>query len=49
MNGIVFTYCDYEDCHNEWCSDIGHCECLCHSGKGCDCGYDWPRMEKKSA
>jgi hypothetical protein len=38
--------CEYEDCTSPDCEDLGHCECLCHSGKTCGCGrHSWPRME----
>lgn len=47
-SGVVTATCGYEDCDNEYCSDIGHCECLCHSGKTCECGHTWPRMAKSS-
>jgi len=45
-DGVVFGFCDYEDCGNEFCVEYGHCSCNCHSGKTCACGYYWPRMEK---
>lgn len=48
--GRITGYCESEEpygCDNEYCSDFGHCECLCHSGKTCGCGHHtWPRMEK---
>lgn len=47
-SGVVTSTCGYETCDNEYCSDIGHCECLCHSGKTCGCGHTWPRMAKSS-
>jgi len=46
--GYLMGYCDYEECDNPDCVVIGHCECLCHSGKTCGCGLTWPRMEKQS-
>jgi hypothetical protein len=45
-SGVVSDYCDFETCDNEYCSELGHCECLCHSGKTCGCGHQWPRMVK---
>lgn len=44
--GILTDYCYDDNCHNEYCVDLGHCECNCHSGKTCGCGYQWDRMEK---
>ena len=48
--GRITDYCYSEapyECFDEYCSDLGHCACLCHSGKTCGCGYSWPRMEKR--
>ena len=45
--GILTYFCDYEECSNEYCADMGHCECKCHSGKVCNCGYEWPREDRK--
>jgi hypothetical protein len=48
-SGVVSDYCDFETCDNEYCSELGHCECLCHSGKTCGCGHQWPKMTKGAA
>lgn len=40
------SYCDYEECSNPDCTDLGHCNCNCHSGRTCTCGYVWPKMSK---
>ncbi|WP_436747586.1 hypothetical protein [Streptomyces sp. URMC 129] len=42
-------YCEYEGCGDEYCLDVGHCACLCHSGKTCPCGHRWPRQEPTPA
>lgn len=45
LSGILLGDCEYEPCDNPECEQVGHCECLCHSGKTCNCGYQWPRQE----
>lgn len=45
--GMVFGPCDWAECPNDECEIVGHCECLCHSGRECGCGHTWPRMEKQ--
>lgn len=45
--GLLLGPC-YEDCPNDECEVVGHCDCLCHSGKECGCGHVWPRMEKQN-
>jgi hypothetical protein len=42
--GAVYGPCSWEYCPNDDCQVVGHCACKCHSGKLCDCGYRWPRM-----
>lgn len=44
IGGALGTYCNDDQCDNEFCENLGHCECKCHSGKTCLCGYKWPRM-----
>jgi hypothetical protein len=46
VSGVLTSYCDDDNCHNEYCMELGHCPCECHSGKTCDCGYQWERMQK---
>lgn len=45
--GQLTSYCEDDNCYNEFCMDYGHCKCKCHSGKKCGCGYQWERMEKQ--
>lgn len=40
--GVTSAPCDYEGCGDEYCVPVGHCECKCHSGKTCGCGFKWP-------
>lgn len=48
--GVLWDYCDYEDCNDPTCTEVGHCDCLCHSGKTCPCGrHSWQRMQPAAA
>ncbi len=45
--GILWDFCDYPGCDNEYCSPAGHCGCKCHSGRLCICKrYKWPEMKR---
>ena len=39
--GMIFGPCS-EECPADDCTVVGHCECKCHSGKTCGCGFKWP-------
>jgi hypothetical protein len=48
-SGVLTLLCEAENCFNEYCVDLGHCPCKCHSGKTCACGYQWERMLKSGS
>lgn len=42
-SGMLTGVCEYEECSNEYCVNLGHCNCKCHSGKTCYCGHMWEK------
>lgn len=46
IGGVLYEQCSSEYCYDEGCTEVGHCECLCHSGKSCPCGrHSWPKVQ----